>query len=478
MPPWGFGRFATAWSATKPRWIRSARRTGSPRGDRPRHACVGVVGGESGPDSQGRREAHPPDGGRGRAAAGFVDQRLGSGDARRARPPRAHDAGGSLDLPRRIGPPLRVRPGRQPHRRPRRQPPRVPPPGPRRSADRRHRPGRRRHPDHRRRTAARIRAARDRLVAPRLRIIRPSALPPFRLSALPPVATNSPRPASDPLNPRKPRGSHGHRELRSPAGHPRPADPQDPAARPPARLGDLRANPAGVGRRPAGPAGIALRLAPPPHPGGLDPVLLGRDRERPAGALLRAHAGRGPAAGGRDAALAPALHRGGAGPRRLDLRRRPMRGSSKLAFRLRTLLGTGRAERELTEEVEFHLEMETRKLIGQGLAPDEAAREARLRFGGVAYQQEGARDAWGVRLLRDALGDVRHAGRQFRRRPGFTFLAVITLALGIGATVALFSVVRGLLLRPLPVAREAELQVFWDDWDWRGSGVDFLQGRG
>ncbi|HEV8355668.1 MAG TPA: ABC transporter permease [Gemmatimonadales bacterium] len=154
-----------------------------------------------------------------------------------------------------------------------------------------------------------------------------------------------------------------------------------------------------------------------------------------------------------------------------------MRWLSNLAFRLRALLRPGRAERELTEEVEFHLEMETRKLIGQGMAPEQAAREARLRFGGVAYQQESARNAWGIRVLRDFLGDVRHAGRQFRRRPGFTFLAVITLALGIGATVALFSVVRGLLLRPLPVQRESELQVFWSDWDWRGSEFDFIKER-
>src|SRR5438552_5790903 len=154
-----------------------------------------------------------------------------------------------------------------------------------------------------------------------------------------------------------------------------------------------------------------------------------------------------------------------------------MRRLADLWFRLTTLLRPRRAERELTVEVGFHLEMERQKRIGQGLAPDEAAREARLRFGGVAFQQEGARDAWGVRVLRDALSDVRHAGRQFRRRPGFTFLAVITLALGIGATVALFSVVSGLLLRPLPVAKESELRVFWDDWDWRGSEFDFVQER-
>lgn len=154
-----------------------------------------------------------------------------------------------------------------------------------------------------------------------------------------------------------------------------------------------------------------------------------------------------------------------------------MRRLSDLAFRLRALLRPGTTERELSDEVEFHLDMEAGKLIEQGMAPADAAREARRRFGGVAYQQERARDAWGIRMLRDFLNDVRHAVRQFRRRPGFTVLAVVTLALGIGATVALFSVVRGLLLRPLPVTEEAQLKVFWNDWDWRGSEFDFVKER-
>ncbi len=148
-----------------------------------------------------------------------------------------------------------------------------------------------------------------------------------------------------------------------------------------------------------------------------------------------------------------------------------------LGFRLKTLFRLGREERELSEEIAFHLEMETRKLLAQGLEPAAAAHEARLRFGGVAYQQERARDAWGIRMLRDLLIDVRHALRQFQRRPGVNLLALVTLALGLGATAALFSVVRGLLLRPLPITREAELQVFWDDWDWRGSELDFVRER-
>ena len=80
-------------------------------------------------------------------------------------------------------------------------------------------------------------------------------------------------------------------------------------------------------------------------------------------------------------------------------------------------------------------------------------------------------------MLRDFLSDVRHAVRQFVRRPGFTLMAIVTLGLGLGATVALFSVVRGLLLRPLPVTEESGLHVFWSDWDWRGIELDFVRER-
>jgi putative ABC transport system permease protein len=154
-----------------------------------------------------------------------------------------------------------------------------------------------------------------------------------------------------------------------------------------------------------------------------------------------------------------------------------MRWLTDLWFRLRAALHPGTMEQELNDEIEFHLEMETRKLIGQGTSPAEAAREARRRFGGVAYQQDRARDAWGIGMLRDLLTDIRHAVRQFLRRPGFSLLAIVTLALGLGATVALFSVVRGLLLRPLPVTDEEGIQVFWSDWDWRGSELDFVRER-
>src|ERR1043165_7683607 len=234
-------------------------------------------------------------------------------------------------------------------------------------------------------------------------------------------------------------------------------------------------------RSPSRPSGSSRGLSTPPSNG--PPAGEGSD---PTGRRRSTAAGRGTTRSPEPAPASSRWKRGtGTGSRAAWRASSPppreeegtMRWLSNLLFRLRALLRSGREERELTEEVAFHLDMETRKLIGQGMAPEPAAREARLRFGGIAYQQESAREPWGIRVLRDALGDVRHAVRQLRRRPGFTFLAVATLALGLGATVALFSVVRGLLLRPLPVAREAGLQVFWSDWDGRGSEFDFVKER-
>jgi putative ABC transport system permease protein len=154
-----------------------------------------------------------------------------------------------------------------------------------------------------------------------------------------------------------------------------------------------------------------------------------------------------------------------------------MRPLRDLLFRLRALFRPGTMERDLKDEFAFHLEMETRKLLSQGLAPEAAAREARLRFGGQAAERERARGSWGITLLRDFLADLRHAVRQLRRRPAFSFLGILTLALGIGATVGLSGVVRSVLIRPLPVTDEATLRVFYFTQSWRGSEFDYLQER-
>jgi putative ABC transport system permease protein len=146
-------------------------------------------------------------------------------------------------------------------------------------------------------------------------------------------------------------------------------------------------------------------------------------------------------------------------------------------FRVRALMGRGRMERDMEDEVGFHLEMEERKYRAQGMGPEEARRLARVKFGGEDRFKEQARRSWGVGWLQDLGGDVRFASRQLRRNPAFTALAVLTLALGIGGTVALFSVVDGLMLRPMPVRDESALRVFWMDFDWRGVEFDFVRDR-
>ena len=113
-------------------------------------------------------------------------------------------------------------------------------------------------------------------------------------------------------------------------------------------------------------------------------------------------------------------------------------------FRRRTL------ERELDQELQFHLERQTEKYVKSGLSAEEASRRARLELGGVDQTKEQYRDALGTRFIETLLSDIRHTFRQFGRAPGFVVVAVMTLALGIGATTAIFSVVNGVFLRPLP----------------------------
>ncbi len=154
-----------------------------------------------------------------------------------------------------------------------------------------------------------------------------------------------------------------------------------------------------------------------------------------------------------------------------------MRFLRNVLFRLHALLRPRTMEKELQDEFAFHLEMEARKLIAQGLSPATAAAQARRSFGGPVAEMERARDSWGINLIRDFLADLRHAFRQFRRKPAFSALGILTLALGLGATVGLSGVVRSVLLRPLPVRDEASLRVFWSPWYWRGVEFDFLKAR-
>jgi predicted permease len=130
---------------------------------------------------------------------------------------------------------------------------------------------------------------------------------------------------------------------------------------------------------------------------------------------------------------------------------------NKLRLRLRALFFKSRLEEELDEEVRFHLEREIEENIARGMSPEEARMAALRRFGGVERVKEESRDERGVRFLEEIWQDLRYGARMLMKQPGFTLIAVITLALGIGANTAVFTLINALLLRSLPVANPHEL---------------------
>src|SRR6266478_3640537 len=156
-----------------------------------------------------------------------------------------------------------------------------------------------------------------------------------------------------------------------------------------------------------------------------------------------------------------------------------MRWYYKLPLRLRSIFHKNRAELDLSEELQFHLQNQTDEYVAQGMNPKEARHAALRSLGGIEQAKEECRDAREVNLIENFLQDVRFGLRMLRRSPGFSLLAILCLTLGIGANAAVFSWIEGILLRPYPLVVDQDrlfavtgtnrgapgnTDVSWPDW--------------
>jgi hypothetical protein len=130
--------------------------------------------------------------------------------------------------------------------------------------------------------------------------------------------------------------------------------------------------------------------------------------------------------------------------------------------RLATLFRRDRREADLDDELRFHLEAAIEENVARGMDPAAARTAALLEFGGVEQVKEACRDERGLPWLETTARDVRWSLRGFARRPAFAVTAILVLALGIGATTAIFSAVHGVLMAPLPYPEPDRLVALWE----------------
>jgi putative ABC transport system permease protein len=140
-----------------------------------------------------------------------------------------------------------------------------------------------------------------------------------------------------------------------------------------------------------------------------------------------------------------------------------MRWLDKISLRLRSLTRRNAFDEELSQELQFHLERQVAENLASGMSREEALRSAYKDFGGMDRFKEECRDARGVNVVESLLADLRHGSRSLRRSPGFTAVCILTLALGLGANTAIFSMVNALLLRPYNFHSLDMLVRVWED---------------